>query len=153
MLIMFVERPRSIELTDGKTRATDFDWIDIELTDKDTELLADPSIAYTTDRFMGCTEDGTINGWAPEDKIHVRLESPREPEDDNKVAELRLDPGGDLYFTIWNSTALRSAQQHTEFLAEAPFVTSDPSGKLGHAGIKAVRFHNMVDLATRLTES
>jgi hypothetical protein len=147
---MYIDRPQSIEFVNGKPVGNDTDWIDIDLLENDLNRLADPAIAYTTDRFMGCTENGSINGWAPEDKIHIKLETPLESKDDNKVAELQLDPGGDLYFTIWNSSALQAADQHSEFIAEAPFLTSDPSNKLGEAGIKAVRFHNMVDLAERL---
>jgi len=33
------------------------DTIDIYLDRRDIESLATPSIAYTSDRFMGCTEE------------------------------------------------------------------------------------------------
>ncbi|MES2630512.1 MAG: hypothetical protein V4611_00980 [Patescibacteria group bacterium] len=124
---------------------------DVYFDQRDLSLLADPEIAYVTDRFMGCTELGANIGWAAEDKVHIRLESPRTAEDDAKVAEVQLDDGGDLYFKIWNSSALRDYYP-IEFEATAPFVTFDPSDKLAHAGIKSFCFHQLVDLSHELID-
>lgn len=146
---MFVDRLTNLAIINGKIENEDMGRLDVFFDENDLQALADPSRAYTMDRFMGCTEEGMLQGWQPEDKIHVRLERPLQPADDEKVAELRLDNGGDLYFTIWNSTALRDYQP-IDFAALPPFVTSDPNNKLGNAGIKAVCIHQLVDLAQRL---
>jgi hypothetical protein len=148
---MFVDRSSSIELVGGEFQRQDTGRFDVYFDSRDIDLLVDPEVAYVTDRFMGCTDEGTIPGWAPEDKLHIRLETPRTSEDEAKVAEVQLDPGGDLYFTIWNSAALRNYQP-IEFQAAEPFVTSDPSRKLAHAGIKSFCFHQLVDLSHEIVD-
>ncbi len=148
---MFIDKPSQLIQVNGKFQAQEMDRFDVYFEERDIQLLADPEIAYVTDRFMGCTEPGSFIGWAPEDKVHIHLKTPRYPEDDAKVAEVQLDPGGDLYFTIWNSTALRNYSP-IEFEAKSPFVTSDPSGKLAYVGIRAFCFHQMVDLSHELID-
>lgn len=149
---MLVDRPqRIVQNATGKFEGQDLGRLDIYFDGRDIETLADPALGSIGDRFMGCTEDGFIAGWAPEEKITVRLESPRTDEDDEKVAEVQLDGGGDLYFTIWNSTALRNFVP-AEFQAVAPFVTLDPSQKLAHAGINSFCFHQLVDLSRELSK-
>lgn len=139
---MFIDRPQSIQIVDNKLQATDTEFLNVYLDDVDVELLADPARGYTTDRFMGCTDGEGLNGWAFEDKIHIRLETPMNFDENDKFVELSLDGGGDLYFSIWNSSRLQSASPHEEFIAESPFVIADPSHKLRQVGIQAIRSTN-----------
>lgn len=148
---MIVDRLQSFEKVNKQHTLVDQGRFDVYFDSQDITLLSDPEIAYITDRFMGCTDDGFIQGWAPEDKLHIRLKSPRALEEDEKVAEVQLDVGGDLYFTIWNSTALRSYTP-IEFQAKSPFVTLDLSGKFAQAGINAFCLHQLVDLSRALSD-
>jgi hypothetical protein len=148
---MFVDRAVKIDLVDNKLQATALDSLDIYLENADVNRLANVSLRHTVHRFLCCTTQGSISGWAPEDKIHMRLETPHDADDHNRFVDLSLDPGGDLYFTLWNSWALRRACMHEVFSVDDSFVRSDPNNKLGQVGIKSVRLHNLPDLAARLT--
>lgn len=148
---MFVDRAVKIDIVDNKFKTIPLDSLDIYLENADINRLANVSQRHTVHRFMTCTTHGSIDGWAPEDKIHMSLETPRNPDDYNRFVDLSLDPGGDLYFAIWNSWALRSARIHEQFLVDDSFVRSDPTNKLGQAGIKTVRIHDLHELAARLT--
>jgi len=147
---MYVDRAVKIDLVDNKLQATDLDSLDIYLENADINRLMNISLHRTNHRFMDCTTTGSVGGWAPEDKIHMRLETPQDVEDYNRFVDLSLDPGGDLYFTIWNSWALRRACMHEVLSVDDSFVRSDPSNRLGQVGIKSVRLHNLPDLAARL---
>jgi hypothetical protein len=148
---MIIERAQLLEVTNSGVRQKDTERLDIYFSGRDVDSLADPSIAHIGGRFMEFSEELSIKGWAPEDKVHIKVQVPTSSEEDEKVVELQLDPGGDLYFTIWNSLALR-AYKPIEFATVAPFLTSDPSDKLGHAGIKAVCLHQLVDLSYEIID-
>jgi hypothetical protein len=148
---MIVERAHLLKIENSKVQREATSRLDVYFDGRDLDLLADPSIGYLSNRFMECNEDLSIEGWAAEDKVHVNVRTPVSPDENEKVAELQLDPGGDLYFTIWNSLALR-AYQPIEFAAVAPFVTSDPNDRLGQAGIKAVCLHQLLDLSDELAD-
>lgn len=144
---MLVDRLSITKFVDGKLTQVDASRLDVFFDESDMDALMERG--YTMDRMMGCTDEGAIDGWAVEDKVHVRLQLPRDETDHEKVAELALDTGGDLYFTIWNSNALRLFVP-VEFTAGAPFVTSDPGHKLGSVGITTVCLHQLAELAQRL---
>ena len=144
-------RSERLDMVNGRLVRTSTELLDLYLDPQDIEALVDPERRYTMDRFMGCTERGGIPGWAIEDKVHIRLDTPFGGYT-KKLAELSLDPGGDLYFTIWNGEPLRRASEHEEFNDMDSFVTSDPSEKLKHVGIKTIRLHQLSELAAKLSQ-
>lgn len=148
---MQIFRSERLDMVKGRLVRTPTELLDLYLDPQDITALADPERRYTMDRFMGCTERGGIAGWAIEDKVHIRLDTPF-GDHGKKLAELSLDPGGDLYFTIWNGESLREASEHVEFNDMNSFVTSDPSEKLKHVGIKTIRLHQLSELAAKLAE-
>jgi hypothetical protein len=148
---MYVDRAVKIDLVNNNLKATALDSLDIYLENADINCLANVSLRHTVHRFMECSTQGSIEGWAPEDKMHMRLETPQNADDYNRFVDLSVDPGGDLYFAIWNSWALRGAHMHEQFLIDDSFVRSDPSNRLGQVGIKTVRIHDLHELAARLT--
>ena len=136
---------------EGKLKNSDLrtgDTLSIELFERDIEELIDPRRRYTMARFMEFRHTGL--GWAPEDKLHINLERPFEPEDAEQLANLSLDPGGDLYFTIWEGEPLRQARAGEEFRDLNTLVTSDPSNTLQRLGIRAVTFYNLNRLSRAL---
>lgn len=123
------------------------DMLEVQLHTDDIKALCDPSLRYCMDRFGGCSNG--VAGWALEDKVHVHLENPEFSQDPEALANLSLDPGGDLYFSIWENERLKQAVATEDFNRES-IVTSDPSDRLHMLGIEVVRLVNLDYLAHQL---
>lgn len=96
---------------------------------------------YTMSRFMGLKHGVQTKGWQPEDKVHIALQHQLTPKEENvgTACRLHLDPGGDLYYTIFNDAALHRAPTCIELPLPNDSV-DDAYGTLARLGIVAVRF-------------
>jgi len=139
---------------EGRLRNSDLktgNILSLELHELDIENLLRPRHNRSGIRFMQCKQWGL--GWAPEDKASVSLKDPKERfNDENGIANLALDPGGDLYFTIWNSPELLVAKGCEVFDDLSTFITSDPSLRIHHLGIEVVRMYGLDALAGALRD-
>jgi hypothetical protein len=134
---------------EGKLRNSDVatgDILSVELRESDIEALT--TVRYTMNRFSQFRQQRL--GWDQLDKAHVYLRAPEEiPDPSDESVTLQLDPGGDLYFTIWENQALREARPCQQFPREQ-ILQSDPSGTLVRLGIEVVRFYGLSNLAGEL---
>lgn len=124
----------------------------VELHSRDAEALASPE-RYTMNRFSSFPHtyfEGGM-GWQPMDKVHLQVEDP--PQSTELPVELSLDPGGDLYFTIWDNQALHEVGFDTSFEAAEPFLTADPSLQLARVGVDTIRFFGLNVVARALESS
>ncbi len=124
------------------------DVLSVEINQHDIEALADPARGQTMDRFASF-ERGVI-GWAREDKAHIKLDRPHSPEKSEQLVSLWCDPGGDLYFTIWEGERLMRSEAAENFPDVHAILESDPNRHIRTAGIHAVRFYFLDELAREL---
>lgn len=124
----------------------------VELHDQDAEDLSSTD-HYTMRRFSAFPHtfyEGGM-GWQPEDKVHFEVQ-PALPDTALPV-EVSLDPGGDLYFTLWDGAALQAVGFDERFAATEPFVAADPSQQLARVGIDTIRFFGLNMVARALETS
>lgn len=145
---MNLDRPNLLKREGSGLTTYPSEILSLELSASDIDRLADPRIRFATARFMEFEEP--VAGWAPEDKVHVWLKDPVAAEDNDIAAELRLDPGGDLYFTVWNNDSLRAAGEFIEYADMEKFIKDDPSNIIPALGIQIIRLYRLSDLASRL---
>ena len=83
------------------------DTLTLELCASDAEKLKDPDQRMSMDRFASFKH--RCYGWGPMDKVFVRLEDQQE-DYPSVLANVALDPGGDLFFTVFNTPELADLQ-------------------------------------------
>lgn len=141
---------REGNLTDGNPHTGDI--LSLELYSNDIQRLINPKHRQIMNRFLGLRH-GLVPGWAAEDKIHVEFKEPNSEEDTGQYANLSLDPGGDLYFTIWDSERLKQAEPCEVFDDINTFVRHDPSQILQRIGIVAARIYGLSSIAWAKADS
>ncbi len=145
---MNIFRPETLQIEGSLLKGAPTEILSLELSDNDITRLVDPSIGFCTARFMEF--EAPVAGWAPEDKAWVRFEDSIPEEKHTQIASLSLDPGGDLYFTIWKSRRLEHADECMEFAEIDELVSHDPSNILQALGIRIVRMYSLPKLSERV---
>ncbi len=124
--------------------------LSLELHTKDIEALADPRNRYSMKRFGGLLHGRQTVGWGIEDKVHVNLAEPDRGKQLNQPLSISLDPGSDLYYTLWMNDHLATAGLvfQTENIYDV--LEHDPSNMLKRLGITVLRCYNLQFLADTL---
>jgi hypothetical protein len=127
-------------LRDGRLTNSDIETGDRLLL----ELYATDVLALT--EFDGPKQIGVrisglrrkiLSGWDLMDKIQVDFEDKGDPSGNAAPITLRLDPGGDLYFRIYDNPALRQVDQNRIYELDRPDI-DDPNNRLIERGVGRV---------------
>ena len=108
------------------------------------ELYADDILALTEtegDKRIGVRISALrrkmLGGWDLMDKVEVSFEDGCGLSNEVSPITLRLDPGGDLYFCIYNNPALRQVDQNRIHELNQSDIT-DPNDRLLERGVGRV---------------